>query len=71
MKRFVILPERKGKYIIPAIKELFFNSPKGRDGYYCADNGMLFKSLNDGQHIFADEIIAKNKLQELIKDLFE
>ena len=69
-KRYVIVPRRKGKYIIPVIEERVFNSPM-RFGSYCAEDGTLWTSLNDGVHIFEDQILAKNKLTEVIEQLFK
>jgi hypothetical protein len=69
MKRFVITQQIKGKYVIPVIKTLEFNSPK-KLGSYCADNGSLWVTLDDGVNIFKDETLAKTQLNNLISELF-
>ena len=69
MKRFVIVSKRKGPYIIPALETREFNYPK-KLGSYCAENGELYTSLDDGKRIFEDESKAKIKLDEIIKALF-
>ena len=68
-KRYTIVPKVKGKFIIPVIQTRYFDSPK-KLGSYCADNGTLWTSLDDGERIFEDEELAKLKLQELISYLF-
>lgn len=70
MERFVIVPKTKGDYIVPVIKRLSFDSPKEL-GSYCANDGSLWVSLNDGKHIFEDEAQAKIQLGNLIDELFK
>jgi hypothetical protein len=69
MKRFTIVSRDKGNYTIPVIEKRSFDSPFYL-GSYCADNGSLWTSLDDGKHIFTNEEDAKNRLKEIIADLF-
>jgi hypothetical protein len=67
--RYTIESKKIGNYIIPCVKTRVFFSPK-RLGAYCADNGSLWTSLNDGKSIFEDEQAALEKLEEIKKSLF-
>jgi hypothetical protein len=69
MKRHVIVSKKKGEYTIPVIETREFLFPK-KLGSYCAEDGSLWVSLNDGKTIFEDESLAKIKLQETLRDLF-
>ena len=73
MKRFVITAKSKEirfiKFVVPCIKELQFNSPM-KLGSYCANDGSLWTSLDDGKSIFEDENKAKDRLAEIIQELF-
>ena len=70
MKRFVIVAKKRGAYVVPVIETRDFNSPK-KLGSYCAEDGSLWVSLNDGERIFEDESLAKIQLSTLIGDLFK
>lgn len=67
-RRFVIVPKRKGEYVIPVIETRTFDSPKFL-GSYCSDKGDLWTTLNDGVRIFEDESLAKSALNKLIHEL--
>lgn len=69
MKRFVIVPKRVGEYCIPVIEIRTFNSPKWL-GAYCADNGSLWPTLDDGKNIFENESDAIKELQKLRESLY-
>jgi hypothetical protein len=73
MKRFVITAKSKEirfiEFVVPSIKELQFNSPMEL-GSYCAHDGSLWTSLDDGKSIFEDENKAKDRLAEIIQELF-
>lgn len=69
MKRFTIVSRKKGNYTIPVIEERSFDSPFFL-GSYCADNGSLWTSLEDGKHIFEKKEDAENRLREIIEELF-
>jgi len=68
-KRFVIVAKRRGDYIIPVIETREFACPK-KLGSYCAEDGSLWTSLDDGKKIFASETEAANKLADILRDLF-
>ena len=68
MKRYAITEKRKKGYIIPTIAELFFDSPFHL-GSYCASNGSLWVSLDDGKSIFKTKAEAEARLQEIITEL--
>jgi hypothetical protein len=68
MKRYTISTKIKGEYRLPVIKERIFNSPF-RFGAYCADDGTLWTSLDDGKNIFKTYDEAYDRLQEIIKEL--
>lgn len=68
--RYTIESKKIGKYIIPCMQTRIFSSPK-RLGAYCADNGSLWTSLNDGKTIFEGKDAALEKLEEIKKSLFE
>jgi hypothetical protein len=68
--RFTISEKRKGNWVVPAVSRRVFDSPK-RLGSWCADNGSLWTSLNDGKTIFESEDEACRKLREIQLDLLQ
>lgn len=68
--RYTLESKKIGQYIIPCVQTRVFLSPK-RLGAYCADNGSLWTSLDDGKTIFSDKTAALGKLEEIKKSLFE
>jgi hypothetical protein len=73
MKRYAIRSKQKEigyiKFTVPTIEVLHFNSPFFL-GSWCADNGTLWTCLDDGKNIFENENEAKERLAEIIKELF-
>ena len=73
MKRYAIRSKQKEigyiKFAVPVIEVLHFNSPFFL-GSWCADNGTLWPCLDDGKNIFENENEAKERLAEIIKELF-
>ena len=60
MKRFVIRPKACGgfnRFVLPTIETLDFSFPI-KFGGYCANDGSLWSSLDDGKWIFKTEIKA-------------
>ena len=74
MKRFAITVKYKEivyiRFAVPAIKVIYFNSPKSM-GAYCADDGTLWVRIDDDKYIFADEEKAKARLAEIMQELLD
>jgi hypothetical protein len=69
MKRFIIIPKKKGKFVIPVLETREFNSPK-KLGSYCASDGSLWTTLDDGENIFENEESAKRQLRKVVTELY-